>query len=197
MSARDRILARLAAHEPAHTAPFPNHLRPALPGDTVDIFLARLEEAAATTETLHSLTEVPERVLAYRRLRELSGPTAIAPALAGLSWPDELDAEIGTSDGGHLLAVSRAIAGIAETGTLALASGPNTPTRLNFLPDFEVVVLERGHVVAHYEDVWTGLAGRMPRVVNFVTGPSRTADVEQTIQLGAHGPRSLHLLLID
>ena len=53
-----------------------------------------------------------------------------------------------------------------------------------------------------YEDAWDRLRaaegeGRLPRTVNFITGPSRTGDIEQTIQMGAHGPRRLHVILVE
>ncbi len=92
-----------------------------------------------------------------------------------------------------------AFTAVAETGTLMLRSGPDHPTTLNFLPDTHIVVLRAGQIVGPYEDAWAKLraAGDMPRAVNFVSGPSRTADIEQTIQLGAHGPRRLHIVLIE
>ncbi len=101
--------------------------------------------------------------------------------------------------------VTACFAGIAETGTLMLISGPESPTRNNFLPDTHIVVLRAAQVVASYEDGWTRLraarhaAGQspMPRTVNFITGPSRTGDIEQRIELGAHGPRRLHIVLIE
>jgi L-lactate dehydrogenase complex protein LldG len=90
---------------------------------------------------------------------------------------------------------------VAESGTLALLSGPDNPTTLNFLPDTHIVVVDAGDIVGDYETVWRRLrerygAGSMPRTVNFVTGPSRSADIEQTIILGAHGPRALHILVV-
>ncbi|HUN47962.1 MAG TPA: LUD domain-containing protein, partial [Stellaceae bacterium] len=97
-------------------------------------------------------------------------------------------------------------AAIAETGTLMLTSGPEAPTRNNFLPDDHLVVLRAGQVAATYEDGFDRLRERqknggdewaMPRTVNFITGPSRTGDIEQRIELGAHGPRRLHIILID
>ena len=94
-------------------------------------------------------------------------------------------------------------AAVAETGTLMLVSGAETPTTLNFLPDTHIVVLRAGQVVASYEDGWDRLraatvpaapAPGLPRTVNFITGPSRTGDIEQRIELGAHGPRRLHIV---
>jgi L-lactate utilization protein LutC len=164
--------------------------------DLVSEFCRQLEAVAATHEQLDGGADIVARVAAYRSAAGLDGVTAIAPALADLPWPPELAPEIGSSDGRALLAVSRAAAGIAETGSLLLLSGPDTPTRLNFLPDHQLVVLARSQILRHLEDAWPLLDAGMPRAVNLVTGPSRTADVEQTIQLGAHGPRCLHVLLL-
>jgi L-lactate dehydrogenase complex protein LldG len=85
-----------------------------------------------------------------------------------------------------------------------LISGEATPTTLNFLPDTHIVLLRASQVVAAYEDGWDLLRQRpgdgphrLPRTVNFITGPSRTGDIEQKIELGAHGPRRLHVILVD
>ncbi len=107
----------------------------------------------------------------------------------------------GPSDGHDLNAVSAAFAGIAETGTLALVSGPDNPTTLNFLPDNHIVVLPREAIEADYESVFAKLRnvygkGEAPRTLNFITGPSRSADIEQTLLLGAHGPRRLHIVVV-
>ena len=90
-------------------------------------------------------------------------------------------------------------AAIAETGTLMLVSGAETPTTLNFLPDTHIVVVRGDQIVATYEDGWDRLRvrGGLPRAINFITGPSRTGDIEQRIELGAHGPRRLHIVIVD
>ena len=108
----------------------------------------------------------------------------------------------GRSDGDDLTAVSHAFGGVAETGTLIMASGPENPSTLNFLPDNHIVVLSAGDVAGDYEAVWDKLRtaygkGRMPRTVNMITGPSRSADIEQTLLLGAHGPRRLHIVIVN
>ena len=107
----------------------------------------------------------------------------------------------GPSEGDDLNAVSAAFAAVAETGTLALVSGPDNPTTLNFLPDNHFVVVFAADVVADVESVFARLkaaygAGALPRTVNFITGPSRSADIEQTLLLGAHGPRRLHVVVV-
>ena len=88
---------------------------------------------------------------------------------------------------------------VAETGTLAFVSGPASPTTLNFLPDNHIAVLREDDVVPNLEDVFARLRTEhpgMPRTLNLISGPSKTADVEQTIVIGAHGPRRLHVILI-
>ena len=84
---------------------------------------------------------------------------------------------------------------------MALVSGPDNPTTLNFLPETHIVVVEAEKILGDYETFWQDLraaygAGAMPRTVNFITGPSRSADIEQTLLLGAHGPRALHILIV-
>ena len=91
-------------------------------------------------------------------------------------------------------------AGVAETGTLMLPSAPERPVTLNLLADTEVVVLRADAIVGAYEEAWDKLRteiGALPRNVMFITGPSRSADIEQTLELGAHGPRRLHVVLVE
>ena len=68
------------------------------------------------------------------------------------------------------------------------------------LTDTEIVVLRASRVVGAYEEAWDLLRaeiGEMPRNVMLVTGPSRSADIEQALELGAHGPRRLHVVLVE
>ena len=125
------------------------------------------------------------------------------PLLATLPWDraGTLEVTTGPSDGQQLASISRAIAGVAETGTVVLTSGPDNPTTLNFLPDNHIVVVEAQDIVGDFEMVWQRLrdsfgAGILPRTVNMITGPSRSADIEQTLILGAHGPRRLHVVVV-
>ena len=81
-----------------------------------------------------------------------------------------------------------------------LLSGDGRPTSHNFLPDDHLVLLDAGRIVRYQEDIWTLLRAMpedFPRVVNLITGPSKTADVEQTVQYGAHGPRRLHVIIVE
>lgn len=172
----------------------------------VDLFQAMAEEASATLVRLAAASDIPAEIARYLAQENLPAEIRLAPdpRLAALPWSDRplLTVTSGISDGNDAVSVTAALAGVAETGTLALVSGPDTPTTLNLLPDTHIVVLPMGDVVGTYEEVWAQLRSRygdgvMPRTLNFITGPSRSADIEQKLQMGAHGPRRLHILLVD
>lgn len=169
----------------------------------LDLFEKMARAAACEVTRVREAAEVPAAVAAFLRKHNLPLAFAQAPAAAldALPWEREpmLKRTRGAATPTDPVSLTPAFAGVAETGTLMLTSGPESPTTLNFLPDNHVVVLEAEQVVGVYEEGWARLrsAGAMPRTVNFVTGPSRTGDIQQTIYMGAHGPRRLHIVLID
>lgn len=125
------------------------------------------------------------------------------PILAALPWREAWDIErmMGPAAPGDGAALSRAVAAAAETGTLFLVSGPDNPTTLNFLPEVHIVLIAASDIVGSYEEAFDRLRaiygeGRLPRTLNLISGPSRTADIEQTIVRGAHGPRQLQVLIL-
>ncbi len=170
-----------------------------------DLFVQMAEEVAASVARVDRAAEVPEAVARYLKDENLPARLRMAPhpELEALPWDGQplLTVERGAADGGDQVSLTGAFAGVAETGTLMLVSGPEGPTTLNFLPDNHIVVLKASQIVGPYEAAWDRLrvadGGGLPRTVNFITGPSRTGDIEQTIQLGAHGPRRLHIILVD
>ena len=120
------------------------------------------------------------------------------PELQSIEWSARplLRIREGRAEATDLVSVQHGFAGIAETGTLMLPSAPTRPTTINLLADTEIVVLREQRIVGAYEEAWDLLRaemGGMPRNVMLVTGPSRSADIEQTLELGAHGPRRLHM----
>jgi len=167
-------------------------------------FKAEAERAQATVSEVREWADAPTEITRF--LREGNCPATLRmgddPRLAAMPWSEtSLEILRGPSDGGDVNAVSTAFAGIAETGTLALVSGPDNPTTLNFLPDNHIIVLPREALEADYESVFVKLRaaygkGGAPRTLNFITGPSRSADIEQTLLLGAHGPRRLHIVVV-
>lgn len=125
------------------------------------------------------------------------------PRLAALPWREAWDIErvFGAAEPGDRASLSRAVAAAAETGTLFLLSGADNPTSLNFLPECHTVLIAASDIFGSYEEAWDrvrALSGdaTLPRSVNLISGPSRTADIEQTIVRGAHGPRRLHVLIL-
>lgn len=175
------------------------------PEERLKLFIEQVEAAAGTIEVCAS-DEAPKAIAAFMRRHNL--PMKLRRGadarLAALPWASEpnLEIAVGASEGADLVAVSHAAGAVAETGTLVLASGPDNPTTLNFLPDSHVVVVSKADIAGDYEAVWTRLretygVGKMPRVVNWITGPSRSADIEQTLILGAHGPRRLHVIVTE
>ena len=180
--------------------PTPN-IQPRSDKPLIERFLAKLRAVNAKVTRLPDLDGVSETVERHRSAHGRGTRLVVAPdpGLASIRWSNRLEVERRAAVGEDLVSVTGAFAGIAESGTLVLLSGPHSPTTLNFLPGDHLVVLAASRVLPAMEDVWAGLRatdGVMPRTVNLITGPSRTADVEQTMQEGAHGPRRLHLLLI-
>lgn len=174
--------------------------------EKVALFREKAEAVNATVDVVASHGALPEAVTRYLRERNLPASIVMGKdsRLADASWEGERQLEIrrGASDGSDLAGLSHAFAGVAETGTLMLLAGPDNPTTVNFLPEYHIVAIEAEDVVGGLEGAWAKLRDRhgkgfMSRVVNFVTGPSRSADIEQTLLLGAHGPRALHIIIVD
>jgi L-lactate dehydrogenase complex protein LldG len=125
------------------------------------------------------------------------------PYLAGLDRTHaDLAFESGPAHATDTTGLSRAVAGVSETGTLVLASGPDNPVTLAFVPETHIIVLAREAIVGSYEDarvllgIQTEQAGRLPRTVNMVSAASRTGDIGGKIVMGAHGPRRLAVILV-
>ena len=201
----EALAERVAAHRrnliPARAASLD-------PAARTDLFVAMAGEVQTTVARVASHGDVPAEVARYLAAENLPAELVMAPdpglgAIPWESWP-LLQIRRGRAEAGDAVSLTPCLAAVAETGTLLLVSGPETPTTLNFLPDTHIVVLRAGQVVASYEDGWdrvrAGAGGgpdAWPRTVNLITGPSRTGDIEQTIQLGAHGPRRLHVVLVE
>jgi len=177
------------------------NVRPAIGADAVAHFIDMIESVSGKVTRVEGIGEVANIVAAHLERYDLGDKVVAAPdpALDDIPWSNRLSVERRAAAGGDLLSVTGAYAGVAETGSLVLLSGPESPTTLNFLPDDHVIVARESRIVPHIEDVWARMRAEkvaMPRTVNFITGPSKTADVEQTIQEGAHGPRRLHVILL-
>lgn len=198
---RQAVEARLA-RPPVHLQPARNDK----PHEgLVEQFRQFLEGQFATVLEVATREGVPQAVSGWLRQHNLPQRvrTGTDPWLAALPWSGaaSLERAIGPATLTDDVGVSRARAGIAETGTLVLTSGADNPVTVTFLPENHVVVLEAKDVVGSYEQAWVtvraalGTAG-MSRTVNFVSGPSRTGDIGGKLVMGAHGPRRLCVVLV-
>ena len=209
MTSRDDILARIRAGRSAekpYPGSGPSPQRGQVSGaDRKALFVSMAQKAAASVDQATSRAEVPALVKTYLSQHNLPAEARLAPdpRITGLDWASQplLATSVGGTDGSHPISVTGAFAGIAETGTLALTSGAPSPTLLNFLPETHIVVIDAKDLAGSYEELWARLKAQygaeMPRTLNLVTGPSRSGDIEQTILMGAHGPKRLHIILVD
>ena len=199
---RQALVEKRLANAPASLIPERGQLAGAA---RVDLFCKMAEAVQAGVRRVASADDVPEAIAEFLRQNNLPAEIRFGEdrRLAGLPWEKtpNLTRNSGASDGRDPVGVSYAYGGVAETGTLVLLSGPDNPTTLNFLPDTHIVVVEAGDIAGDYETVWQRIRaafgkGVLPRSVNWVTGPSRSADIEQTLLLGAHGPRALQIIVV-
>lgn len=217
MSARDRILDRVrrAGEGRADAAAVTERMtagRQASPvpamartegAARVARFLEEVRNVDATASQISGMDALPAALADELRGRNLPASVRMGadPAFAALDWSG-LEVSQGPGRLEEPAGLSRALLGSAETGTLLLASGPENPVTLTFLADTHFAVVREEDICAGYEDMWARWRemGRDlnldPRTVNLVTGPSRSADIGQTLQLGAHGPVALHVFLV-
>ncbi len=215
MSARDRILGRLAARlqtgedRAAAVSARLAGRRPETPRPSqsrtegaamVDQFCAKAKAADATVTRIASLDELPSALAAELRNRNLGPSIRIGadPALSGLDWAG-IEVSHGTGRIEEPATLSVAPYALAETGTLAFRSGPDNPVTLTFLGETHFAVVRAADIRPGFEELFAAhrASGADPRTLNFVTGPSRSADIGQKLQLGAHGPVALHIFVVD
>jgi L-lactate dehydrogenase complex protein LldG len=192
-----------------HLATRPRHLVPerALrPKDGLRrLFRQFLESQSATVIEVTQDEQVPAAVASYLRTNNLPQRVRLGDDLylKSLPWHAEpaLERRSGPAAAGDEVGLSHAVAGVAETGTLVLASGPDNPVTLNFVPETHIVVVEAKDLVGPYEDAWALLRKRfgdrvMPRTVHFISGPSRTGDIGGRLVMGAHGPQRMCAVVV-
>lgn len=214
MSARDKVLERIRAargktgaaradDRAAVTSYIAAHKagpRPAADWEPSARFRERVLALAGTFDEVAALAAVPQAVAAYLLSHDLPLTAVCWPELSELPWREAgMTVEARAACAADLVGITGAFCAIAETGTMMQLSGALTPAATSLLPETHVAVVRAGQLVRSMEDAWDrvrGECGRLPRAVNFVSGPSRTADIEQTLTLGAHGPYRVHVLLV-
>jgi L-lactate dehydrogenase complex protein LldG len=184
--------------EAARSQPVPQQAAAQGPA-RLDQFIAKAEAAAATVSRVQAMGDLPRALAHELRNRNLGASVRVGadPAFAELDWGN-IEVSRGPGRIEEPATLSRAEFGMAETGTLVLASGPSNPVTLTFLGETHFVVLPERDLVSGFEDLWSAWRARGldPRTINLVTGPSRSADIGQVLQLGAHGPIALHIFLL-
>jgi len=198
----------------ARLADIPKNLIPARaalsdPVARLALFTEEAERVQATVARVSNLAAVPHEVARYLASSALPLTIKAAPQLKVVQWASQpmLSVFYGIADADDVTGVSQAFGGVAETGTLVFRSGPETPTTLNFMPPNHIAVVDATDIAGDYEAIWSRVRAEtrepaeaatfMPRTVNWVTGPSRSADIEQTLLLGAHGPLRLHIVIVN
>jgi L-lactate dehydrogenase complex protein LldG len=206
LGSANRDGARAAAD--AYVAAHAQGPRPAMPADLVARFMQRATDMESTVERVADRAAIPGAVARY--VDGLALPTALAhqksrngvcwPEFADLDWRGAgLDIEVRPTLGDDRLGITGTFCAIAETGTLVVLAGADTPTATTLLPDTNVAVVRADRIVSGMEEAFSLVRrerGAVPRAMNLISGPSRTGDVEQTIVLGAHGPFRVHILVV-
>ncbi|HKA45460.1 MAG TPA: lactate utilization protein C [Burkholderiales bacterium] len=212
--ARGRILARIRARQGkaaapaaaerdavnAHIAAHPQNARPRVDWDPAARFREQAERLASTVDQVETLDAVPAAVARYLRHGGLPLTAVCWDEFADLAWSGAgIDVLLREARDADLVGVTGAFCAIAETGTLMTVSGPRTPATANLLPETHIAIVRASRVVRGMEEAWQLLRDELkvpPRAVNFISGPSRSADIEQTVTLGAHGPYRVHIVLV-
>ncbi|MHB1246797.1 MAG: LutC/YkgG family protein [Sulfuriferula sp.] len=208
MSARERILARIGmalgdrdAEIDAYLAAHPRGPAPAVQDNLITLFKERALQLASDVIEVERAVEIPAQVAHYLNERHLPARGVCWPVVSGLPWSAaSLDISARCANGQDMVGITGTFCAIAETGTLMMLSGPETPASNSLLPETHVAILNTQRIVASMEDAWDLLRAQHafpPRAVNFISGPSRTADIEQTVTLGAHGPYRVLVILVS
>jgi L-lactate dehydrogenase complex protein LldG len=195
VSARDDIFTSIRSRTRA-AAPKPDVYRaPSIASDLVMAFVAKAEAVNTEVRILEREDEIPTAIAEILRTHNLAARIHLPPNsdVTGLDALTILRDPPGLDD----TAVTRAPLAIAETGTLVQPARDASPASWHFRPGFEIAILKASDIVAQFEDALAKLkTNKLPPTINLITGPSRTGDIEQTLELGAHGPKALAVLVV-
>ncbi|GAB3543634.1 lactate utilization protein C [Noviherbaspirillum agri] len=174
--------------------------RPSIGNDLVARFREQALRMSDTVDEVGAFADVPVAVVRY--LDDIGvAKNAIAwKTLDHMQWDAAgMHVEFRPPRNEDLVGITGAFCAVAETGSLMLLSGPQTYSSASLLPETHIAIVPASRIVGAMEDAFA-LAraehGEMPRAINFISGPSRTGDIEQTIVLGAHGPYRVHVILV-
>lgn len=204
ISSRELILARIRQRlgsPGAPAAPLPgNSGRPAPSSDPAAWRERFLRQARSLGSEVHPCPHRDDVLPTLKCL--LDG----WPDMNRVAWPAlrpwlenaTLNCRFGQGNAHDQIGITGCAGAIAETGSLIMTTGPDTPGSVSLLPEIHVALVSHRDIVEDLEMAWHHLAQRAdwpPRGVTLVSGPSRTADIEQQVVIGAHGPGRVIILL--
>jgi L-lactate dehydrogenase complex protein LldG len=192
---REAMAAALGKRDPG-----PQPAMDKTPQALLERFRVKSEQQSSTVDVVAHDDAVPAAIARYLSALNLPKSAVAWPALAALDWAAAgLSVEGRGARDADLVGITGCFCAVAETGTLMLCSSPDTPAAVSLLPETHIAIVHAARILPYMEDAWA-LArkelGTLPRAVNFISGPSRTGDIEQTIVLGAHGPYRVHLVIV-
>lgn len=213
--AREAILSRIAdardgvvqdeseiAAEAGRLIDAPEKVRPALPEpDAAASFAARIAgpKVGASVERIGDFADLPKTVADFISKEGLPSQIALQPVdeIRALDWTGAGLAVINDVNDGIGVGIARW--GIAETGSLVVHSSSDAPILFNLLPLVHIAVVRAENIVGHLEDYIAAaraVGDPAPRNVCLITGASGTSDIEGAFVAGAHGPRTLHIVIV-
>jgi L-lactate dehydrogenase complex protein LldG len=216
MSARENILVRIRANQKkpgltsiaeldaasAFIAAHPQGPRPNADWpDLISRFKEQSLKMESTVDEVSSVAAIPTAIAHYLKEKNLENRVIAWPAFSNLDWESAgISIEVRDAIESDRVGITGCFCAIAETGTLLLTTSPTTPNKTSLLPETHIAIVRTSRIVVGIEEAWNLLRAelkQLPRACSFISGPSRTADIEQTLVIGAHGPYRVHIILVE
>jgi L-lactate dehydrogenase complex protein LldG len=207
-NSREEILTRIRQakqHQPVTLPPEPDwtsnsYKEPILP--LSKCFAKELEAVNGQCSIVHSKEEAMSIIAHMVEKEQITSLFCLDASLQNLlqahcipfrSDPDDFtDMQVGITRCEYL---------IARTGSVMVSSAHVSGRRMNVFPPIHIVLANVSQLVSYVEDAYVAIQAKykthLPSMISLITGPSRTADIEKTLVLGAHGPKKLWVILVN
>ncbi|HEX8326150.1 MAG TPA: LUD domain-containing protein [Hymenobacter sp.] len=209
-TSREAVLARIRQGLAAGAAPLPprpDFAQPVHPplsnSDAVVAFAESFQRVGGEFYYCESLPHLALQIAGFQQRQQVGAPYVWEPEMqhllyrAGVAFRADESEFIAQAD----LSLTSCEALVARTGSVLVSAATASGRRLSIYPDQHLVLARPSQVVAEIGEALRVLQARYgaatPSMVSLTTGPSRTADIEKTLVLGAHGPRRLALFLLE